>query len=100
MINHAHLKHHSADSQRVGIPGARIFTHLRVGGRGTERVRGRLCDRVSSACGSDSEPYGRAEQAGSGVTGHASQPVLRAAGEHLVQRYGTRESEDGESRGH
>ena len=118
--SHAHLKHHPSDSQRVGIPGARIFTHLRVGGRGTERVRGRLCDgvslgnirnpkrrhhlrnddRVSSACGSDSEPYGRAEQRGSGVTGHAPQPVLRAAGEHLVQRYGTRESEDGESRGH
>ena len=31
MINHAHLKHHPSDSQRVGVPGARIFTHLRVG---------------------------------------------------------------------
>ena len=47
VINHAHLKHHSADSQRVGVPGARIFTHLRVGCRGTDRVRGRLCDGVS-----------------------------------------------------
>lgn len=46
-INHAHLKHHPSDRQRVGIPGARIFTHLRVGCRGTERVRGRLCDGVS-----------------------------------------------------
>lgn len=46
-INHAHLKHHPSDSQRVGVPGARIFTHLRVGCRGTERVRGRLCDGVS-----------------------------------------------------
>lgn len=46
-INHAHLKHHPSDSQRVGVPGARILTHLRVGCRGTERVRGRLCDGVS-----------------------------------------------------
>gem|GEM_PF-2289714 len=38
--NHAHLKHHSADSQRVGIPGARIFTHLRVGSGGTKRSVG------------------------------------------------------------
>ena len=40
MINHAHLKHHPSDSQQVGVPGARIFTHLRVGGRGTERPVG------------------------------------------------------------
>ena len=40
MRNHAHLKHHSPDNQRVYVPGANIFAHQRVSGSGTERSVG------------------------------------------------------------
>lgn len=39
-INYAHLKHHPSKSQRVDVPGAGIFSHLRVSGRGTGRSVG------------------------------------------------------------
>ena len=40
MQNYAHLKQQPSDKQRVGVPGARIFAHLRVGVPGTERSIG------------------------------------------------------------
>ena len=38
--DHAHLEYHLFDGLRVGVPGAEIFSHLRVGGCGTERSIG------------------------------------------------------------
>ena len=40
MQNYAHLKQQPSDRQPVGVSGASIFAHLRVGGPGTERSIG------------------------------------------------------------
>ena len=40
MRNFAHLKQLPFDRQQVGVPGALIFAHLRVGDPGTERSIG------------------------------------------------------------
>lgn len=40
MQNFAHLKQLPFDRQQVGVPGALIFAHLRVGDPGTERSIG------------------------------------------------------------
>ena len=40
MQNYAHLKQIPFDRQQVGVSGARIFAHLRVGNPGTERSIG------------------------------------------------------------
>lgn len=40
MQNFAHLKQLPFDRQQVGVPGALIFAHLRVGAPGTERSIG------------------------------------------------------------
>ena len=40
MQNYAHLKQLPLDKQQIGVSGARIFAHLRVGVPGTERSIG------------------------------------------------------------
>ena len=40
MQNYAHLKQLPLDKQQIGVSGARIFAHLRVGVLGTERSIG------------------------------------------------------------
>ncbi len=40
MQNYAHLKQLPLDKQQIGVSGARIFAHLRVGNPGTERSIG------------------------------------------------------------
>ena len=40
MQNYAHLKQIPFDRQQVGVSGARIFAHLRVGSLDTERSIG------------------------------------------------------------
>ena len=40
MQNYAHLKQLPLDKQQIGVSGARIFAHLRVGNPDTERSIG------------------------------------------------------------